>query len=244
MNYSKSQKYTDFYKIYDNCSGPGGLQISEFLAEKMAIKPGKRLIDIGFYRGYQTCFLAKEYDVNIVAIDPGEMIGDRAYGIEYLMKNAREFGVDDKVIGVKTSVPDTLLPSACFDYATSTNCLHMIKGWSGSEGYLAALKEIYRLLKKGGILGIGEPYCNNAAMSAEALAAYEKVNWGYTPIEESVKIIEEAGFTILETAHAKEANKWWKEYATYGTGDADEQMFIEKDNGQWLSFGYTIAVKE
>ena len=96
MNYSKSQRYTDYYKIYDNCSGPGGLQISEFLAEKMAIKSGKRLIDIGFYRGYQTCFLAKEYDVNIVAIDPGEKIGDREYGIEYLMKNARECGAEKK----------------------------------------------------------------------------------------------------------------------------------------------------
>ena len=33
MNYSKSQRYTDFHKIYDNCSGPGGLQLSEFMAE-------------------------------------------------------------------------------------------------------------------------------------------------------------------------------------------------------------------
>jgi len=244
MDYNKSQKYTDYNKIYDNCSGPGGLALSEFMAEKMSIQEGKRLVDIGFYRGYQTCFLAKEYNVNIVGIDPGTIIGDTEYGIEYLMKNAREFGVDDKIIGVKTGVPDTLLPSECFDYANSTNCLEMIRGWKGEEGYIAALKEIYRLLKKGGILGIGEPMSHDVPIYEEAEPYFAKIGWPFVTLEETVKAVTEAGFTILESGYCKDASKWWQEFSEYCTGDANERKFIELDNSRWLSFGYIVAVKD
>ena len=208
----------------------------------MSVKAGKRLIDIGFYRGYQTCFLAKEYNLNIVAIDPGTTHAGRGFGIEYLMENAREFGIDDKIIGVKTGVPNTLLPSKCFDYANSTNCLEMIRGNEG-EGYLAALKEIHRLLKKGGILGIGEPMSYDVPILEKAAPHFGKIGWHYVTVEETVKSVIEAGFTILEADYNEEAKRWWQEYATYCTGDADEQKFIKIDNGQWLSFGYVIAKK-
>jgi cyclopropane fatty-acyl-phospholipid synthase-like methyltransferase len=70
ITYAKSNRYPDLATIYAECSGPGGLQLTEFLAEKMQLAPGKRLLDIGIERGYQTCFLAKEYGVFAVAIDP------------------------------------------------------------------------------------------------------------------------------------------------------------------------------
>lgn len=34
MDYQKSLKYTDSKKIYAQCSGPGGLRLAEFMAEK------------------------------------------------------------------------------------------------------------------------------------------------------------------------------------------------------------------
>src|SRR5215470_32424 len=111
MEYKKSSKYTNYKKIYEQCSGPGGLKLAEYMAEKMNLKQGKRLLDIGFNRGYQTCFLAKEYDLNIIAIDPWD---DRETGvphIELLMENARDFNVSEKILGIKTGLPQSLLPS-------------------------------------------------------------------------------------------------------------------------------------
>ena len=70
FEYKKSSKYTDYDTIYAQCSGPGGLQLAEFMAEKMGIAPGKKLLDVGCNRGWQTCFLAKEYGVFAVGIDP------------------------------------------------------------------------------------------------------------------------------------------------------------------------------
>ena len=53
----------------------------------MKIKSGKKLLDIGFNRGYQTCFLAKEYDLFLtIGIDPWNDRKDKRPHIEYLME--------------------------------------------------------------------------------------------------------------------------------------------------------------
>jgi len=46
--YTRSIKYTDLDLIYSECSGPGGLQLTEFMAEKMQLRPNARLLDIGW----------------------------------------------------------------------------------------------------------------------------------------------------------------------------------------------------
>jgi SAM-dependent methyltransferase len=242
MNYNKANNYNDTNKIYENCSGPGGLELAEFMAEKMVIKQGKRLLDVGFYRGYQTCFLAKEYNVNIVGIDPGGS-SYGGYGIEWLMKNAREFGVDDKIIGVKSSLPDSRLPTDCFDYAYITNCLHMNRG-ENDEIYIEHLKEVYRLLKHGGVLGIGEPMCRDIQLSIELEALKNETDYNWVVLDVTVNTIIKAGFTILDSGYCDDAAKWQNEYVSSHDDDDEEKVFIQSDKGQWASVGYVIAVKE
>lgn len=76
--YQKSQKYLDELEtIYAECSGPGGLQLTEFMAEKMGLRPNVCVLDIGIEHGYQTCFLAKEYGVQVIGLDPDD---DRSKG--------------------------------------------------------------------------------------------------------------------------------------------------------------------
>src|SRR5512134_1074518 len=94
--YAKSEKYAgDLRTIYAECSGPGGLQLAEFMAEKMKLRPKARLIDIGIERGYQTCFLAKEYGVQVIGLDPDNDRSDGVPHIEHLLRNARSWGVED-----------------------------------------------------------------------------------------------------------------------------------------------------
>lgn len=81
MTYPKSGKYSDLDTIYRECSGPGGLRLAEFMADKMGLYAGARLLDIGIEHGYQTCFLAKEYDVWAVGIDPDD---DRHDGLPHI----------------------------------------------------------------------------------------------------------------------------------------------------------------
>ena len=246
MDYQKSSKYTDYRKIYEQCSGPGGLKLAEYMAEKMNLEKGKKLIDIGFNRGYQTCFLAKEYDVDIIAIDPWD---DRATGvphIELLMENAKEFNVCGKILGIKTGVPQTLLPSNYFDFAYCTTTLEMIRGDSGAEAYLSALKEIHRILKKDGIFGLGEPMHFNVPIPEDLLGYIKAIGFDkyFATLEETKKAVIDSGFTIIQSDYCEEANAWWNEYSKYDPfPDSNETALIENDNNRWLSFGYIIAKK-
>ncbi|GAH42813.1 unnamed protein product, partial [marine sediment metagenome] len=43
--YNKSKKYNDLNKVYQEVSGPGGLKLTEFIADKMDIKPENILLD-------------------------------------------------------------------------------------------------------------------------------------------------------------------------------------------------------
>src|SRR5512133_630761 len=95
FTYTKSCRYTDLGLIYSECSGPGGLQLTEFMAEKMQLQAGARLLDIGIEHGYQTCFLASEYDVFVIGIDPDDDRVDGIPHIEHLQRNIREWEVAD-----------------------------------------------------------------------------------------------------------------------------------------------------
>ena len=78
LDYPRANKYPDLETIYSQCGGPGGLKLAEFMAEKMQLQPGKRLLDVGTSRGYQSCFLVKEYGVFVVGIDPwADLDGER-----------------------------------------------------------------------------------------------------------------------------------------------------------------------
>lgn len=246
MNYQKSRKYTDLKTIYRECSGPGGLRLAEYIAEKMDIKRGKKLIDIGFNRGYQTCFLAKEYDVDIVAIDPLDDLDTGLPHSDYLMKNAEDFGVAHRILPVKTGVPESMMPTGYFDYAYSTTTLEMVRGYAGMGMYIASLKEIHRILKQGGIFGLGEPMHFDAPVPHD-LAKHVKSNkWEecFATIEETKQAVLEAGFTVLEAGYCQDADEWWREFATYEPGcDTDDVAVIQNNNKRWLSFGYVIASK-
>jgi len=244
MKYEKSGKYTKNENIannHDSHAGPGGLQLAEFLAEKMALESGKKLIDIGFYRGHQTCFLAKEYGVNIVGIDPGGTIDGYTYGIEPLMENARKFGVEDKILGIGVGVPNTHLPNNHFDYAYVTTCLEMLRRYQGSEGYIAALKEIHRIIKCGAVLGLAEPMCLD--MPVPECCKKHNFDKCFATAEVTRKAVAEAGFTILESGYCEDAREWWLEHGAKSDDpnyQKDIELMVESD---WLSFGYVLAKK-
>ena len=251
MTQSKALKYPDLEMVYRQCSGPGGLKLAEFLADKLDLQSGQVLLDVGFNRGYQTCFLAKEYPVFVVGIDPWPDRSDGRPHVEHLMDNARAWGVERQVLGVQVGLPDTHFADASFDAIYTTTTMEMIRGMQGEAMYRTCLGELFRLLRPGGRLALGEPMHFDVPVPEDLAPIMPPgdPSWEdcFTTIDRSVESVRSQGFEILEADYAPDAHPWWLEYAQYDPGcRADpegEPRAIAVDGGRWLSFGYVIARK-
>ena len=216
-----SSKYTDLDMIYSQCSGPGGLKLAEFMAGKLGLTPGKRLLDVGCNRGIQSCFLAKEFGVSVVAIDPWE---DRMLGkpmVELARELADEWGVGDMVLAIQAEVPNTGFTDESFDYVYATTSLEMVRGMKGEDGYLACLQEIRRVLRPGGKFALGEPMHLDIPLPVdlEPYVSQDPFPWKecFSDIHQTRKAVEQVGFDIVEADYAPDARQWWLEFARHGS---------------------------
>jgi SAM-dependent methyltransferase len=253
--YPKSAQYPNLNIIYTECSGPGGLQLTEFMAGKMNLHPGARLLDIGIERGYQTCFLAKEYGVQIVAIDPDEDRADGIPHVEHLYRNARAWDVENQVIGLKLGVPETHFAANTFDFVHSTTTLEMVRGFFGPERYRQCLAEIYRIMRPGGIFGLGEPMHLDVPIPPDLAPVYTRGSgagpdgWAacFATVAGTAAVCQSVGFDLLEAGNAPDAWRWWDEFSRndpHCKADPEgEPKIIQQDGGRWLTYGYVIARK-
>jgi cyclopropane fatty-acyl-phospholipid synthase-like methyltransferase len=250
MRYKKADKYKDLKFVYSQCSGPGGLKLAEFLANKMNLTKDEFLLDIGMNRGLQTCFLVKEYKVNAIGIDPWDDRITKKPHVEHLKENADILKIDKKILGIKTGVPDTGFADNSFRAIYSTTTFEMIRGMKSYEEYLSSLKEVLRILKPNGIFAYGEPIHLDIELSKEEKKIVENV-WSncFSTLENTIKSFKECGFKILEFGIPDDAVNWWNEFAEYdlfcNNDDSNSEVnAIKILNNKWLSFGYIIATKE
>ena len=131
--------------VMDNMMGPNALLLTEFLAERMDLKPGMRVLDMGCGKGLSSIFLAKEYGVQVWAtdlwIDASANLG-----------RIRAADVEDRVYPIHAEAHALPFADEFFDAMV---CVDAYQYFGTDDLYLEA--HMARLVKPGGQMGIVVP---------------------------------------------------------------------------------------
>lgn len=147
-NFERCERYYKNYKEFfeeNKMPGPNAMWLIEILCEKMELKPGMRVLDMGCGMGLTSIFLAKEFGVTVFANDLWVSPTDN-------YKRFVEMGVDDKVFPIHAEAHNLPYADNFFDAAISIDAYHY---FGTDETYLPMIYS--KLVKKGGQFGILSP---------------------------------------------------------------------------------------
>ena len=129
---------------HEGSLGAGDCFLADEMAQKLNLTPGMRVLDLGSGRGYNSCFLAKHYGVEIYAVDAFANPADIA-------AIAAKKGVINKVIPIRADAKNMPFADGFFDAALSLNAFFY---FGTDDTYLPYLA---RFLKPSALLCVTSP---------------------------------------------------------------------------------------
>lgn len=181
----------------------------DFVAERLGLTGGERVIDIGCGWGALLLFLAERYGCTVVGVTPSPRQRD------FILRRAEELAVADRV-SIDLGHFERLDPGAPrFDAAAMLGSIVHMPDLAG------VFLRCHRLLRRGAALYVSESCFRNAAARAEfdKRAGTQFVRdaifgWGdMRPLSTLVRAAEEAGFSIAGvddlTAHYRRTIDDW-----------------------------------
>ena len=181
-----------------------------YVADRLALKPGHRLLDLGCGWGSLILFMAENYKCESVGISPAPNQRD------FVVRRAAELGLTGQVSFQVGHAEEVDLGRHCFD------AISML----GSIVHMPDLSRIFAkcwtALKPGGRLYVSESCYRNAAKRAAFAERGGSVfvrdaifGWGdMRPLSELVRGAEDAGFTVTAvddlTAHYHRTIEDWR----------------------------------
>ena len=118
MNFYKTEKYDKNF-LKENMMGPNSMMILEELLNEVPLKAGMRVLDLGCGNGLTSVFLAKEYGVQVFALDLWISATDN---YRRFLKN----GVDDLIIPIHADAQDMPFAEEFFDAVVSVDAYHYV----------------------------------------------------------------------------------------------------------------------
>lgn len=147
-SFARCEKYyREFPRFFEENKmlGPNPMWLIEILCEKMDLRPGLRVLDMGCGSGLTSIFLAREFGVTVFANDLWIKPTDN-------YKRFVEMGVDDRVFPIHAEAHALPYAANFFDAAISIDSYHY---YGTDEIYFPTIYS--RLVKPGGQYGIVSP---------------------------------------------------------------------------------------
>ncbi len=142
-SFPRSSAYDDEL-VLGGIMGPNAMWLTEWLAEELPFEPGMRVLDLGCGRGLSSIFLAREFEVSVVAADlwiPPEQNWERA----------RAAGVEARVMPMLAKAHDLPFAAGYFDAIIRIDAYQ----YFGTD--ILYLHYLSRFLRPGGRLGLVMP---------------------------------------------------------------------------------------
>jgi SAM-dependent methyltransferase len=228
--------------VLDNVMGPHVLWLAEWLSQRLELKNGMRILDLGCGRAISSIFFAKEFGVTVCAADlwikPTEN-GERI----------KQAGMSAQVFPIFAEAHDLPFAHESFDAIVSLDAYHY---FGTDDLYLAYIS---KFLKREGQIGIAVPgWREELSEFPPHLAPYWELDfcsfhsprWWY-------RHWQKTGLVELQVADALE-NGWklwleWNDVCTeYGLENLRplsrrEAEMLRVDDGRTLGFTRVIARK-
>jgi len=236
--FPRSKKY-DFEFMCKNEMGPNSIWLMEFLTEKVDLKPGMRVLDLGCGMAMSSVFLAKEFDVEVWAadlwIDPSDNF-----------KMIKKEGITDKVFPIKAEAHQLPFAEGFFDIILSVDAYHY---FGTDELYFLYLS---KFLKDNGQFGIVVPGLKeeiNNKVPKELKEIWETEFFSFHSTKWWKEHFEKTGLVEINNADQLKNSweiwmKWENELMKSGLAKRNgDSELLEADNGKYLTFPRIVATK-
>jgi len=226
MDFLKSSQYDkDFVK--KNMMGPNSMLLLEELLEGEQIERGMRVLDLGCGKGLTSIFLAKEFGVQVFAVDLWVSATDN-------YKRFQMMQVEDLVIPIHADANNLPFADEYFDAIISVDAYQY---FGNTAEYFDQC--LHGLLKKGALVALAFPgmkYEMNGNIpeemrefwDSESFASWHSASWWEAILSKSLKINQIKEMRCFDLA--------WKEWLSSDNPHAiEDRAMLSRDNGRYMN---------
>ncbi|MGE5580561.1 MAG: SAM-dependent methyltransferase [Bacillota bacterium] len=233
--YPRSSRYDPLWVI-QNHLGSQCLWLTESLTQVMDFRAGMRVLDIGCGNALSSIFLAREFGVEVWAVEPNVSPSENA-------ERAHEAGVGELVFPIRADARDMPFPRHFFDAAISINAYWIF----GTDDFYLP-RHFAPVLKPGAWIGLinpglkreyeGEIPSGVKEYWIEHVVAYHSPEWWKRHLERSGLV----DVRIADTMGGDEGHQAWRDWAAVISPGKD--TLIEGKEGSNITFTRVIAEKK
>lgn len=202
--------------------------LTESLSQVMDLRPGMRVLDIGCGKALSSIFLAKEFGVQVWAVDPLVAPAENADRVE-------EAGVSDLVFPLRADARSLPFPKRFFDAAISINAYWIF----GTDDFYLP-RYFADVVKQGARIGLispglkrefdGEVPAHVKPFWLQHVIAYHSVEWWKQHFLRTGLV----NILVADNLGGDEGVQVWRTWA--GIMNPGKDTLIEADNGENITF--------